>query len=182
MAEVIKKQPKGTVAIIGGIFTILLGVISSFTGNLRWMTYLCILLSMIANLFVHGESYLRNLWAGKRQDNVLTITISEAVIVLLMILEGIRMLKQSDGNSWNMLLAVFAAYLIFNGASLLAFPIHVAKVSGVIAIISGSFVYFSTDVAGTYSAVIIGFSMVINGAERLMMSLMARAARKKDSQ
>ncbi len=176
------KQPNGTVAIIGGIIAILLGIISFFVGNLRWMAYLCILLCMLVNLFVHGESYLRNLWAGRRQDNVLTITISEAVIVLLMILEGARMLKQPDGISWNMLLAIFAAYLIFNGASLLTFPVNVAKVSGCIAIISAILVYFSIGMGGVFSAVIIGSSMIINGVERLVMSLMARAVRRKASQ
>ena len=77
------------------------------------------------------------------------------------------------------LMVAFSSYLVINGACLMALPLGFARICGVSAILTGILVFITADSYGFWPAICLGLSLVVNGGERVVMSLMARAAKKK---
>ena len=180
MAQIKKeKEPSGMLAIVCGIVTVVLGAITCGFANVQLLGYLSLFLTIIINLTLHIESFMSNKKRGRDLPSVLTISIVEIFFVFFLIGNLNQLSAGSFDDFWKTLMIVYSSYLVFNGASLISLLPYVAKVCGCIAIVTGILVFITADSWGILSAVFLGSSLIINGGERVVMSLMAEKARKR---
>lgn len=128
---------------------------------------------MVINTVLHYESYfVAKFTDHKKNTSVLTMAIAETVLLSFFTL----CLVQQD---WKEFTLVFAVYLVFNGTSLMAIPSGFARNCGILAAVLGAILYFFGREPGTMAWVLTGINLIVNGAERIIMS--ALGGKKKRS-
>lgn len=180
MAEISgNKEPKGTISIVCGIITIILGLAICFTSDNQVFAYVFLTLNIVLNLYLHCESYISNKKIGKSQSGVLTIIVVEVAFMVLLLVSGVQMFTQGVESFWENLMIVFSCYLVINGALLIAIPIKFAFYSGLSAIGTAVLVFIFADSWGNIPAIVLGVSFIVNGSERVVMAQLARVAKRK---
>lgn len=174
-----KKEPKGTLSIICGVITVGCGAAACFTAKSQTAGFFCLLITILLNLLLHIDSYISNKRIGKVQSGVLIISVVEVCFIALLLWVLVLLPGQGFGERWMPLMVAFSSYLVINGACLMALPLGFARICGVSAILTGILVFITADSYGFWPAICLGLSLVVNGGERVVMSLMARAAKKK---
>lgn len=156
-------KPSALLAAFCGIVTMLLGIVAAAAYRIQIVSCVAIGSTMVINCALHLESYLVNKRNGSRQPNVLTMVIAEGISLLFM---------SSCFGDWKGLMILFSFYLVFNGASLMAIPSKFAVYCGGVAILMGVLLYFFGCSWCTWAALLVGINLLVNGAERVIMSLM----------
>lgn len=159
-------KPSALLAAFCGIVTMVLGVIAAAAHRNQTVSCAAIGITMVTNCALHLESYLVNKRAGYRQANVLTMAITEAISLLFMAV------CFGPDLDWKALIVLFSFYLVFNGASLVAIPSKFAVSCGSIAVMMGALLYFFGCNWDTCAALLVGVNLLVNGFERVIMSLM----------
>ena len=75
-------------------------------------------------------------------------------------------------QDWKEFAAVFAVYLVFNGTALMAIPSGFARCCGIAAAVFGALLYYFGRENGAQAWIMIGLNLIVNGAERVIMSAM----------
>lgn len=159
-------KPSALLAAFCGIVTMALGMIAAAAHRIQTVSCAAIGITMVINFALHLESYLVNKRAGYRQANVLTMVIAEGIGLLFM---AACLWTNPD---WENLIIIFSFYLVFNGASLMAIPSKFAVYCGGIAMLMGVLLYFFGCSWGTCAALLVGINLLVNGFERVIMSLL----------
>lgn len=159
-------KPSALLAAFCGIVTMVLGIIAAAAHRIQNVSCAAIGITMVINFALHLESYLVNKRMGNRQSNVLTMVITEGIALLFIV---VRILPNLD---WKAFMVLFSFYLVFNGASLMAIPSKFAVCCGSIAVLTGTLLYFFGCRWSSCSAVLVGINLLVNGFERVIMSLM----------
>ena len=148
------------VSVLCGALTVLAGCIcfpapQLQTAALAFMTAL--------NAGLHYAVWKRSAKRGKPMNATLSITLTEAWFLLILIIFFV-----SGRPSADLLTAAYAFYQITHGASLLTIPTVLSRVLGILAMGMGTLTIFAPSPA------VIGISIMVNGAERLIMALVNR--------
>lgn len=159
-------KPSALLAAFCGIVTMALGMIAAAAHRIQIVSCTAIGITMVINFALHLESYLVNKRAGYRQANVLTMVITEGIALLLMTTCFWPVLD------WKGLMILFSFYLVFNGASLMAIPSKFAVYCGCIAVLTAVLLFFFSGSWGTCAALLVGINLLVNGFERVIMSLL----------
>ena len=144
-----------------GIVTVLLGILA-FAGS--GAAAICAV--MVLNTVLHYESYFTTLYLEHRKNsNVLAMAISETIL-----LGFLAITLRSMG--WQEMVIVFSVYLVFNGTSLMAIPSAFSRYCGIIAAVLGAMLFCFGREPGTMAAVLTGINLIVNGGERIVMSIL----------
>lgn len=150
-------------AMICGMVTIAFGMAAIF-GQAQSMA--AVVIVMAINTALHYESYIvTKLVEHKKNTNVLTMAIAETILLPFF---AVSLVQQE----WQEFVAVFAVYLVFNGTSLMAIPSGFARNCGILAAALGAALFFLGREPGTMAWVVTGLNLIVNGAERIIMSAM----------
>ena len=170
-------KPSAVLAMACGIVTILLGIAAGIVGLAmmasaagiaaqiccRWL----ILVTLLINLGLHIESYITNIRVyNRRQDNVLAMVLVEAGYLVILICS---MFSPMD---WTMEATLFAAYIWVNASSLAAMPVKFARNCGIVAMATAAAMYLFGRSWSAAAACMVAICLIVNGYERLRMSLM----------
>lgn len=147
-------------SVLCGGMIIAAGCIASFVPR-QQMIALTFLFAL--NTILHFLVWRRSVKRGKPMGATLSIALAEAWFLLMLLV-----FFASDNPSAALLLAAYAFYQVTHGASLLTIPTSLSRVLGVLALVMGTLTLFITAPA------IIGISIMVNGAERLIMALVNR--------
>lgn len=146
-----------------GAVTVLLGIPAMFGAG---QSMAAVGVVMVINTALHYESYIATkITEHRKNTNVLTMAIAETVLLTFFAL----CLARQD---WQEFAAVFAVYLVFNGASLIAIPSGFACCCGIAAAVFGALLYYFGREPGMLSWILVGLNLIVNGAERIIMSAM----------
>lgn len=157
-------------AMICGLVTIAFGL-AAILGQAQSMAAVAIVMAI--NTALHYESYIvTKLVEHRKNANVLTMAIAETILLAFFAVS----LVQQD---WTEFVQLFAVYLVFNGTSLMGIPSGFARGCGILAAALGAFLYFFGQAPGTPARLLIGINLIVNGAERIIMS--ALGGKKKRS-
>ena len=147
-------------SVLCGGMIVAAGCIASFVPQLQMMA-LTFLFAL--NTILHFLVWRRSVKRGKPMGATLSMTLTEAWFLLMLLV-----FFASDKPSAAFLLAAYAFYQITHGASLLTIPTGLSRALGVLALVMGTLTLLSP------SSAIIGISIMVNGAERLVMALVNR--------
>ncbi len=125
----------------------------------------------VLNTCLHFAVWRRSVRRGKPMGATLSITLAEGWF-LLMLLVFFAFGKPSAA----LLLAAYAFYQVTHGSSLLTIPTGLSRVLGVLALVIGTLTLLVP------APVVMGFSMILNGMERLIMALVNRNDQSKANQ
>ena len=146
-----------------GVIAALLGI-AAMLGQMQ--SLFAVSAVMIINTALHYESYfVTKHFEHIKNTNVLTMAIAETILLVFFAVS----LVQQD---WQEFAAVFAVYLVFNGTSLMAIPSGFARCCGIAAAALGAALFFLGRESGTMAWVVTGLNLIVNGAERIIMSAM----------
>lgn len=146
-----------------GAATVLLGILSMFGAG---QSMAAVGVVMVINTVLHYESYfVTKQFERRKNTNVLTMAIAETILLSFFAL----CLARQD---WQEFTAVFAVYLVFNGTALMAIPSGFARSCGIAAAVFGALLYYFGREPGMLSWILVGINLIINGAERVIMSAM----------
>ena len=146
-----------------GAVTVLLGILAMLGA---WQSMAAVGIVMVINTALHYESYIvTKLTDHRKNTNVLTMAIAETILLPFFAL----CLARQD---WQGFAAVFAVYLVFNGTSLMAVPSSFARNCGILAAALGAALFFLGREPGAMAWVVTGLNLIVNGAERVIMSAM----------
>lgn len=144
-----------------GLVTVLLGV---FT--LRGYGAAAICAAIALNTLLHYESYFTTLLLEHRKNsNVLAMAIAETILLVFFAIA-----LKSMG--WQEIVILFSVYLVFNGTSLMAIPSAFSRYCGIAAAVLGAILFCFGREPGTLSAYLAGINLIVNGAERTIMSIL----------
>lgn len=161
-------KKSAVLAMICGLVTVALGLVA-ICGQMQSVAAVSIV--MVINTALHYESYfVTKLVEHRKNTNVLTMAIAETVLLSFFAL---------CLQDWQEFSLVFAVYLVFNGTSLMGIPSAFARYCGILAAALGAILYFFGREPGTMAWVITGINLIVNGAERIIMS--ALGGKKKRS-
>ena len=144
-------------SVLCGGLIVAAGCIASFVPQLQ-MIALAFMFAL--NTGLHLAVWRRSVKRGKPMGAALSMTLAEGWF-LLMLLVFFSSGKPSDA----LLLAAYAFYQVTHGSSLLTIPTGLSRALGILALVMGTLTLLIPAPA------IIGISMVLNGAERLIMAL-----------
>ena len=146
-----------------GAVTVLLGIPAMFGAG---QSMAAVGVVMVINTVLHYESYfVTKQFERRKNTNVLTMAIAETILLSFFAL----CLSRQD---WKEFAAVFAVYLVFNGTALMAIPSGFARCCGIAAAALGAALFFLGRESGTMAWVVTGINLIVNGAERIIMSAM----------
>ena len=143
------------------------GCIASFVPQLQM---LALAFMFALNTILHFAVWHRSVKRGKPMGATLSMTLTEAWFLLLLLV-----FFASGKPSAALLLAAYAFYQVTHGASLLTIPTGLSRVLGILALMMGTLTLLIP------APTIIGISMMLNGAERLVMALVNRNDQSKAS-
>ena len=147
-------------SVLCGSLIVILGCLSSFMPQLQ-MFALSFMFALNAGL--HFMVWRRSAMRGKPMGATLSIALAETWF-LLALLAFFAVGKPSG----SLLFAAYAFYQVTHGASLLTIPTCLSRTLGVLSILMGTLTLF------TPVPLVIGSSIMVNGAERLIMALVNR--------
>lgn len=146
-----------------GAVTVLLGIPAMFGAG---QSMAAVGVVMVINTALHYESYfVTKQFERRKNTNVLTMAIAETILLSFFAL----CLARQD---WQEFAAVFAVYLVFNGTALMAIPSGFARCCGIAAAVFGALLYYFGRENGAQAWIMIGLNLIVNGAERVIMSAM----------
>lgn len=152
------------------ILSILCGSMTAVLGLFLWVVpcgektqIFWVFLVILVNFVLHVACYIHSL-KERPQASILSISVVEAFLAMILLLPLF-------GGTMKGLWEIYAFYLVVNGASLVAMLSKFSIGCGICAIISGGLVFF---MPGGFT---VALSLVVNGAERVLMA--ALAIRKK---
>lgn len=146
-----------------GAVTVLLGIPAMFGAG---QSMAAVGVVMVINTVLHYESYfVTKHFEHIKNTNVLTMAIAETILLSFFAL----CLSRQD---WKEFAAVFAVYLVFNGTALMAIPSGFARCCGIAAAVFGALLYYFGRENGAQAWIMIGLNLIVNGAERVIMSAM----------
>ena len=146
-----------------GAVTVLLGIPAMFGAG---QSMAAVGVVMVINTALHYESYfVTKQFERRKNTNVLTMAIAETILLSFFAL----CLARQD---WKEFTAVFAVYLVFNGTALMAITSGFARCCGIAAAVFGALLYYFGRENGAQAWIMIGLNLIINGAERIIMSAM----------
>lgn len=143
------------------------GCIASFVPQLQM---LALAFMFALNTILHFAVWHRSVKRGKPMGATLSMTLTEAWFLLLLLV-----FFASGKPSAALLLAAYAFYQVTHGASLLTIPTGLSRVLGILALMMGTLTLLIP------APTVIGISMMLNGAERLVMALVNRNDQSKAS-
>lgn len=147
-------------SVLCGALIIVAGGTSFFAPQLQ----LILLTFMFAlNAGLHFAVWKRSAGRGRPMGATLSITLSETWFLLVLLF-----FFASGKPSGSLLLAAYAFYQVTHGSSLLTIPTVLSRVLGLLALVMGTLTILVPE------PVVIGISMMLNGAERLIMALVNR--------
>ena len=144
-------------SVLCGGLIVLAGCIAVFMPRLQ-MPALAFLFAL--NTGLHFSVWKRSVRRGKPMGATLSITLAEAWFLLVLVV-----FFASGKPSADLLLAAYAFYQVTHGSSLLTIPTGLSRALGVLALGMGTLTILIPAPA------IIGISILLNGAERLIMAL-----------
>ncbi len=154
-------------SVLCGGLIIIAGLVSSFAPQLQ-MPALTFMFTL--NTGLHFAVWRRSVKHGRPMGATLSITLAEAWFLLVL-----PVFFAFGKPSAALLLAAYAFYQITHGSSLLTIPTGLSRALGVLALAMGTLTLFIPAPA------IIGISIMLNGAERLIMALTNRNDQSKAS-
>ncbi len=143
----------------GGLIMIA-GLVSSFAPHLQ-MFALTFMFAL--NTGLHFAVWKRSVKRGKPMGATLSITLAEGWFLLVLLV-----FFASGKLSADLVLAAYAFYQVTHGSSLLTIPTGLSRALGMLALAMGTLTILIPAPA------IIGISILLNGAERLIMALVNR--------
>ena len=144
----------------GGLIMIA-GLVSSFAPHLQMFA---LTLMFALNTGLHFAVWKRSVKRGKPMGATLSITLAEGWFLLVLLL----VFFASGKPSADLVLAAYAFYQVTHGSSLLTIPTDLSRALGMLALAMGTLTILIPAPA------IIGISILLNGAERLIMALVNR--------
>ena len=117
----------------------------------------------VLNTCLHFAVWRRSVRRGKPMGATLSITLAEGWFLLMLLVFFV-----SGKPAAALLLAAYAFYQVTHGSSLLTIPTGLSRVLGILAFAMGTLTILIPAPA------IIGISILLNGAERLIMALVNR--------
>ena len=147
-------------SVLCGSLIIIAGLVSSFVPRLQ-MFALTFMLAL--NTGLHFAIWKRSVKRGKPMGATLSITLAEGWFLLVLLV-----FFASGKPSADLVLATYAFYQVTHGSSLLTIPTCLSHVLGMLALAMGTLTILIPAPA------IIGISILLNGAERLIMALVNR--------
>ena len=143
----------------GGLIMIA-GLVSSFAPHLQ-MFALTFMFAL--NTGLHFAVWKRSVKRGKPMGATLSITLAEGWFLLVLLV-----FFASGKPSADLVLAAYAFYQVTHGSSLLTIPTGLSRALGMLALAMGTLTILIPAPA------IIGISILLNGAERLIMAVVNR--------
>ena len=143
----------------GGLIMIA-GLVSSFAPHSQ-MFALTFMFAL--NTGLHFAVWKRSVKRGKPMGATLSITLAEGWFLLVLLV-----FFASGKPSADLVLAAYAFYQVTHGSSLLTIPTGLSRALGMLALAMGTLTILIPAPA------IIGISILLNGAERLVMALVNR--------
>ena len=143
----------------GGLIMIA-GFVSSFLPRLQMFA---MAFMFVLNTGLHFTVWKRSVRRGKPMGATLSITLTEAWFLLVLLV-----FFASGKPSADLVLAAYAFYQVTHGSSLLTIPTGLSRALGMLALAMGTLTILIPAPA------IIGISILLNGAERLIMALVNR--------
>lgn len=147
-------------SVLCGSLIVIGGCISSFIPQLQ-MIALAFMFAL--NTGLHFAVWRRSVMRGKPMGATLSITLAEAWFFLALLI-----FFALGKPSAVLLLAAYAFYQVTHGSSLLTIPTGLSRALGILAIVMGTLTILVPAPA------VIGISIMVNGAERLIMALVNR--------
>lgn len=162
-AWLFRYKKSAILAMVCGVIAALLGI-AAMLGQMQ--SLFAVSAVMIINTALHYESYfVTKHFEHKKNTNVLTMAIAETILLSFFALCLVR-------QDWQEFAAVFAVYLVFNGTALMTIPSGFARSCGIAAAVFGALLYYFGREPGMLSWILVGINLIINGAERIIMSAM----------
>ena len=147
-------------SVLCGGLIVIAGCISVFAPQLQ-MPALAFLFAL--NTGLHFAVWQRSVRRGRPMGATLSITLAEAWFLLVLVV-----FFAVGKPSADLVLAAYAFYQVTHGSSLLTIPTGLSRALGVLALGMGTLTILIPAPA------IIGISILLNGAERLIMALVNR--------
>lgn len=127
---------------------------------------------MVINTGLHYESYfVTKRMEHRKNTSVLTMAIAETILLTFFALSLAR-------QDWQEFAVLFAVYLVFNGTSLMAIPSAFSRYCGIAAAALGAMLFYFGREPGGLAAILTGINLIVNGAERVVMSILGGKKRK----
>ena len=147
-------------SVVCGGLIVIAGLVSSFSPGLQ---ALALTFMFALNSCLHFAVWKRSVKRGKPMGATLSITLAEVWFLMMLLVFFV-----SGKPSAALLLAAYAFYQVTHGSSLLTIPTCLSRALGILALVMGTLTLF-VPVPAT-----VGISIVLNGAERLIMALSNR--------
>lgn len=152
-------------AMICGALTMLLGIVSMIFRR-EAVSYGAVTAVMIINTALHYESFFSALRREKkRQSNVLSMAIAETVLLLFLAVTLRAM-------GWREFVILISVYLVFNGTSLMGIPSAFSQGCGMLASVLGAALFLLGRQYNSAASFLAGINLIVNGAERIGMSIL----------
>ncbi len=147
-----------------GLVSAALGIFAMAAPGKENASYLAVMATMVMNTALHYESCCTSYIREKRkQPNVLSMAVAESVLLLFF---GVCLVKMG----WTEFVILLSVYLVFNGTSLTAIPSAFARGCGIVTIVLGAALFLFGRESGPAGAVLVDVNLIVNGAERIIMS------------
>ena len=147
-------------SVLCGGLIILAGGLSLFA---LWLQMAALAFMFALNTGLHFAVWRRSAKRGRPMGSTLVMTLGEAWLLLALLVYFAW-----GKPSAELLLAAYAFYQVTHGASLLTIPTGVSRALGLLALVMGTLTILVP------APEIIGISIMLNGAERLIMALVNR--------
>lgn len=147
-------------SVLCGGLIIIAGLVSAFAPQLQMFA---LAFMFVLNTGLHFAVWQRSVRRGKPMAATLSITLAEAWFLLVLVV-----FFAVGKPSADLLLAAYAFYQVTHGASLLTIPTGLSRALGILALGMGTLTLLIPAPA------VIGISILLNGAERLIMALVNR--------
>ena len=144
-------------SVLCGSLIVIAGLVSFFAPQLQ-MFALTFMFAM--NTGLHFAVWKRSVKRGKPMGATLSITLAEAWFLLMLLV-----FFATGKPSFDLLLTAYSFYQVTHGSSLLTIPTGLSRSLGMLALVMGTLTILIPAPA------IIGISIMLNGAERLIMAL-----------
>jgi len=107
----------------------------------------------------------------RKQGNVLAMAIAETVLLTFFAVT----LRHPE---WKELIILFSVYLVFNGTSLIAIPSTFARYCGIAATVLSAVLFYFGQEAGALANILVGINLIVNGGERVVMTILGGKKKK----